>query len=222
MALQPSLALNNPIAASYRAANFQDLPMPDIRLAESILALVTTRDRAATTVGDLQEQSETRGAAWFWSGVFRTAASLLWRGFADNALRATGLAFLGVALDGVVAGLCAFLTGIAFLIAAYVTGHAASTNSIPWNIWLVAPTMLASFWIGRLLSRWAIGCELPATVAYIVLAPVVSLLIGLFLPNGPTATQLMPILVAGLAQRLPAIAGAAMARRRQDFKSPVT
>ncbi len=53
--------------------------MHNINIAEWILALVTTRDRAASTVGDLAEGAATRGAVWFWSGVLRTAASLLWR-----------------------------------------------------------------------------------------------------------------------------------------------
>jgi hypothetical protein len=209
--------------------------MPDARIAESILALVTARDRAATTVGDLLEQSATYGNAWFWSRVFRTATSLLWRGFADNAARITGVALLGLVLDGVLGGLFAFLTGIAFFVVAYVTGNPGAANSVAagdsdvafaaggaWSIWLVAPTLLASFWIGRLISRWAIGRELPATVAYIVLVPVASLIVGLFFQNGPTATQLAPIFLADLAQRLPALAGAALSRRRLQSKSVVS
>ncbi len=83
--------------------------MHNVNIAEWILALVTTRDRAASTVGDLAEVAATRGVVWFWSGVLRTAASLLWRDVAERPARITGLAFFGLAvyigIDLVFAGL---------------------------------------------------------------------------------------------------------------------
>src|ERR1035437_2113127 len=61
--------------------------MHSVHIAEWILALVTTRDRAASTVGDLTEGAATRGVVWFWCGVLRTAASLLWRDVAEHPAR---------------------------------------------------------------------------------------------------------------------------------------
>ena len=44
--------------------------MRNAHLAEWILSLFTTRERAAATVGDLTENASARGALWFWSGGF--------------------------------------------------------------------------------------------------------------------------------------------------------
>jgi hypothetical protein len=58
--------------------------MPKANIAERILALVTTGDRAASIVGDLTEGTAARGVFRFWPGVLRTAASLLWRNVAEE------------------------------------------------------------------------------------------------------------------------------------------
>jgi hypothetical protein len=61
--------------------------MHNIYIAEWILALVTSGDRAMSTTGDLLEEAAARGAVWFWSHVLHTAASLLWRDNAENRAR---------------------------------------------------------------------------------------------------------------------------------------
>jgi hypothetical protein len=48
-------------------------------LAESLLARLTTRTRAAAILGDLLELSATRGRLWFWTTYARTLLSLGWR-----------------------------------------------------------------------------------------------------------------------------------------------
>ncbi len=98
-------------------------------VAEWILALVTSRDRAASTVGDLMEQGPERGVIWFWSGVLRTVASLLWRGLTENSARVAKLAFLGLAVCVGIDMLHAFFTGVVFFLTA---------NSVGWNIWLAS------------------------------------------------------------------------------------
>lgn len=92
--------------------------MHSTNIAEWLLALVTTRDRAASTIGDLTEGLATRGAVWFWSAVLRTAASLLWRDIAERPARLTGLAFLGLALYIGIDLLFAGLSGVVFFLAA--------------------------------------------------------------------------------------------------------
>ncbi len=72
--------------------------MSDVNIAERILALVTTGDRAASIVGDLTEGIAARGTFWFRPGVLRTAASLLWRNVAEERGRFTRLAFLSLAV----------------------------------------------------------------------------------------------------------------------------
>lgn len=87
--------------------------MRSIAIAERILALVTTRERVSSTVGDLAEQIEHRGAFWFWSGILRTAASLVWRDIVESPARMIGLALLALAIDVGSVSLGAFLTGAA-------------------------------------------------------------------------------------------------------------
>ncbi len=67
-------------------------------IAEWILTLITSRDRAEAVVGDLTEKAAARGLFWFWSGVLRTTASLLWRAVTENNARVARLAFVGLAI----------------------------------------------------------------------------------------------------------------------------
>jgi hypothetical protein len=101
--------------------------MRSIHIAEGILALVTSRDRAASTVGDLVEEATARGVFWFWSGVLRTAASLLWRAVADRPARMTGLAFRGLAIELSLSLLFLLLAGVV----GAVIGSPGGLNSVP-------------------------------------------------------------------------------------------
>src|ERR1700683_3396306 len=64
--------------------------------AESLLALVTSQERAAAMVGDFTESS--LGALWFWSSVLRAGFSLLWKDAAANPGRMTELAAGGAVM----------------------------------------------------------------------------------------------------------------------------
>jgi hypothetical protein len=155
--------------------------MRNIYGAEWILALVTSRDRAASTAGDLAEAGDlakgtaARGTAWFWFSVLRTAASLLWCDVVEKPARAVGLAFLGMAILIAVDYLCAALNGVAFFIVAYRTGRPFNLNSTGWIIWLNAPLLLTSLGIGRMLARWAPGRELAACLMYAILLSIYNL-----------------------------------------------
>jgi hypothetical protein len=63
-------------------------------LAESLLAVLTSRDRAAAIYGDLTELAATRGRLWFWTAYSRTILSIGWR----TAPAAFLLGFAGMAL----------------------------------------------------------------------------------------------------------------------------
>jgi hypothetical protein len=149
--------------------------MHSVYIAEWILALVTTRDRAASTVGDLTEQAATRGVVWFWSGVLRTAASLLWRDFAERPAPLTGLAFLGLAVYIGIDLLFAGLSGFAFFRAPMATGHPLHLDSIGWKLWFTMPVLVSSLFIGRMLGHWAPRRELAACVVYAILASIYNL-----------------------------------------------
>jgi hypothetical protein len=73
--------------------------MRNARLAEWILSLVTTPERASATVGDLLEDRVAAGALRFWTAVVLTSLSLLWRDVAESPLRMLRLAALGIALQ---------------------------------------------------------------------------------------------------------------------------
>ena len=150
--------------------------MHSVTIAERILALVTTADRAASTVGDLTEVAATRGAVWFWSGVIRTAASLLWSDIAERPARFTGLAFAGLAVYVVIDLLFAGLSGVAFFLAAMPDGHPLHMDSLGWRLWFLAPVVTGSLLIGRLLARWAPGRELAACVVYGTLCTIYNLM----------------------------------------------
>jgi hypothetical protein len=173
--------------------------MHSTNIAESILALVTTRDRAASTVGDLTEEAATRGVVWFWSGVLRTAVSLLWRDVMERPARVTGLAFLGLGVYIGIELLFAGLSGLAF----YRMG--TPSDSIGWQLWFIAPVPISSLSIGWLLARWAPGRELAACVVYAMVASVYNL-VPMFADNGVLAALLCVLLVP---------AGAAWGRHRR-------
>jgi hypothetical protein len=121
--------------------------MRSVPIAEWILALVTTRDRAASTVGDLTEGMATRGVIWFWSGVLRTAALLLWRHVAEDPVGVTGLALLGMALYIGTDLLFAGLSGAAFFVSAYRSGNHFQLESVGWRIWFTTPVLVSCEWI---------------------------------------------------------------------------
>jgi hypothetical protein len=173
--------------------------MRSAHIAEWILALITTPDRAASTAGDLTERAATRDAVWFWFSVFRTAASLLWRGVAEHPARLTGLALFGIALYAGIGLLFALLDGVVGFIAAYTSGNHFEVDSIGWKIWFAAPVLVSSLLIGRILARWAPGRELAACVVYAVLVSIYNLVPALGNNGALTAVFCVLLVPAGAA-----------------------
>jgi hypothetical protein len=68
-------------------------------IAELLLSLFISRERAASTVGDLIENTEERGAWSFWSGISRTVLSLFWGSFASEPYVIAGIGFRGLLLN---------------------------------------------------------------------------------------------------------------------------
>jgi hypothetical protein len=170
-----------------------------MNIAESILGVVTSRDRAASTVGDLIEGAATRGTVWFWSGVLRTAASLLWRDIVEQSARFTGLALIGLAVYIGIDLIFAGLSGVAFFGTAMASGHPLHLESIGWRLWFTAPVLVSSLFVGRILARWAPGRELAACVVYAILASIYNLL-PMMGDNGALAALLCILIVpAGAA-----------------------
>jgi hypothetical protein len=181
--------------------------MHSVHIAEWLLALVTTRDRAASTVGDLTEGAATRGGAWFWSGVLRTAASLLWRDVVEHPARLTGLALLAVAINIAIAVLFAILSiiGSAILVGAFMGAFhigiriLPEVDSIGFKIWFTVPMVVGPLLVGRLLARWAPGRELAACLMYAILVSIYNLVPMLGGSGGFSALVCVLIVPAGAA-----------------------
>src|SRR5262245_48567683 len=84
-------------------------------IAEWILSFTTTTERAASTVGDLIEDSVPRGATWFWWSVAKTTTSMVWHElirsplqmarFGLSAVLIQAILVLPISLVGIVGGL---------------------------------------------------------------------------------------------------------------------
>jgi hypothetical protein len=188
--------------------------MRSIDIAEWILRLVTSPDRAASTVGDLAEGAADRGLVWFWSGILRTAASLLWRGIAGDPVRVTGVGLIGLAVDVVASLLLAGFTGVVFFLAAWY-GHRVPVNSVGWVIALDVPELVVSVLIGRILARWAPGREWSVCLAYGILGSIFSIIMMFVSPGGLGPSALLGVLLSDVTKRIPVLAGAVWGRRRR-------
>jgi hypothetical protein len=183
--------------------------MRSIHIAEGILALVTSRDRAASTVGDLVEEATARGVFWFWSGVLRTAASLLWRDVAERPARMTGLAFRGLAIELSLSLLFLLLAGVV----GAVIRSPGGLNSVGWRLFFNAPTLVIPILIGRILARWAPGHELATCLAYAILHSIFNVVIMILFPGGIAFSALLRGILSDAAEQSPLLAGAVWGRR---------
>jgi drug/metabolite transporter superfamily protein YnfA len=146
--------------------------MRKVDFAESILLLTTTPERAASTAGDLAEESTQRGTLWFWTSLLRTTASLIWRAWTAEPRRIMALAlkaclmqigiFIGVAV-------CAIIGGVAATIALGVKVGPNPQNGILLIIAGIG-VLASDFLIGRWIARRAPGREFAAWIGYMVVA----------------------------------------------------
>src|SRR5580658_6555833 len=158
--------------------------MRKTRIAEWVLSLVTSPERAASTIGDLMEDGVTRGALWFWTGVGRTALSTLWRTFVPGWPRILGLAGRGLLLE--LLGMIAMIA-IPVLAPAVLTGVSVGlghpTLFVPpdrlLDAFWWAGFVCASFGVGWWMARRAPEQELAACLALIAVELVTSAAIGM-------------------------------------------
>jgi hypothetical protein len=204
------------------------------RIAEQLLALLTTRERAASTAGDLIEDARTRGDLWFWSSVLRTTGALLWRTFAVEPTNFLKLAVRGTMLAFGLCGLAQLPVIIAALVLIPpgdpVTWARISSNwGVLWtyNGLVFAAPVLCMFHVGRWVARRAPGRELTGGVVLIVMQLALTVLLSLTVnvldargvkpPSGNwyVPANLVPLAMAANLVGLAAIlAGAIWVRRR--------
>jgi hypothetical protein len=200
-------------------------------IAEGILSLTTTPERAAATAGDLVQEASARGTLWFWSSLFKTAASHIWRAWVDAPARMAGLAFAAILFETL------FLSGSVITILAgtiimmmngmtspdlQVEGGgevgfdvvSLSVSPAPLGLLWMA-ILVCEFLIGRWLARFSPGRELAACVAYFVASMLCWTAMKTWVPLIPHHSfdlLVTPFLVT--TQLMALFGGAALGRRR--------
>ncbi len=140
------------------------------KIAEWFMSLVLERPQAATIVGDLLETGAARGAAWFWSNVFRTWCASVWRDGKSQPRFILGIATLGLLVQ--------FAAGFTWSLT-----HSMLTRLSPWDrpswlgaafqLWMVVPviTVLSGFFVGRWVARFSRGRDVAICMAMVCLEP---------------------------------------------------
>jgi hypothetical protein len=198
-------------------------------IAEWLLVQVTSRERAASTVGDMMETAATRGTVWFWTNVFRATASLMWRGFAADPANMLSLAFRGwlmswlfmlVLMLCIVVGSGLFGVAYGMLAATRSTSVGAVSGGLvqwPFQVFGFSAVMLCQFQVGRWIARRAPGRELSACLALAIMQEILGIVVtlGLELALGHSLSldNWGPGLLS-LWMVLPCFAGALWVRRR--------
>jgi hypothetical protein len=203
-----------------------DRGMRNAQVAEWILSLVTTSERASATVGDLMENGAIGSAFRFWIGVLRTAFSLLWREFSGDSARMMGLAWRGTLLQVLI-----FLVlGIAFDFMGLLSGPSWRPTDSTWianhsivnvvgQALSVGLVLLVSFQVGCWMARRSPGRELAPVVAYTILSFILATVAGLIWDRQQSLSQFILGLAPGLAWNVlietPTFAGAVWVRRKR-------
>jgi hypothetical protein len=139
-------------------------------LAEWILSLVMSPDRAAATTGDLLEQGTS--PLGFWWGVASTVASLTWSELSAAPLNTVGIALYAFVLALVISVLFGGAAGL--IIAAFASNvPGISVNElIPISLGL---SWAGSFVAGVVMAQRAKGRELAACVVFLIVEAMMTL-----------------------------------------------
>ena len=194
--------------------------MPNAMSAHRLLSLFTAADRAGSIVGDLLEESRSRGRAWFWLQTVRTALALCLKNVGATPGRSCWLA---VAAQLLWLGIYMALILVTGLFRYFDPSAPAdldmSLRVAPYGFWIRALVVVigASFLTGLLITRWA------STSVSAGSAPLVVLWIAYWIAWPLLAVSLYRLswywivggaLVLPLCYVLPLLAGSALALRR--------
>jgi hypothetical protein len=179
-------------------------------LAERVLSLFTSVDRASAIVGDLTEARGQRGPVLFWLDVVRLL-SALWRGTVmDAPIRVLLLAIAG----------CVLLLGPGLVgVAAVALFPAAIASPVSWLAlsfcWSAGAMWTGTSLIGISPSRGMAAC---VTLAMVGETLVIALLTRMPGPDLPFL-QLAIVHATSLAMPALLLVGGAIARRRTILRS---
>lgn len=188
------------------------------RLAEVLLSLVGPADRVASAVGDLMEESASRGGVWFWRSLTRLWLSLLGRDLLAAPLTMAVSAVAAWFLYMAVSLVLGFAVYVAVTLAwgmAYVLTHHTGFElladvlrlrfdwpPIPdWAVYLVQAAVLfalSPFQIGRGSARFWRGHEVSLALVMLIvwtaMARVVPL-VGIGISARPSMVPVMVMFV---------------------------
>ena len=151
-------------------------------IAEWVLSLTTTPERASSTAGDLLEGATTRGTVWFWASLVRTTASLVWRSWTEAPLTIASVALRATLLQiGVLIGVLTATTAVSLIVVAVVLVFSRLKPELvikpgPDALWIeiavwgtvIVMAAIGTFLIGKWIARRSPGRELPACIAYLL------------------------------------------------------
>jgi hypothetical protein len=180
--------------------------MRKAQIAEWILKLFTTPERAASAIGDMVE--EAHGALRFWISVVRTVFSFIWRDISADPLYMAGLAIRAWLLSAalVVGFILALIIPAIPIVGILVGAGILNEKSLdPPSIWITAVGWLVGvlflftipYRVGRWVARRAPGREIAACVALqivpFILINILAAFVEHFLGAALTAwTQTLP------------------------------
>jgi hypothetical protein len=155
-------------------------------LAEAILSLAASRERAASMAGDLLEDDPGAFHFWFWVG--RTATAQAWRQLTAKPTALAGIvirammAELGYSLAACLLYLLLLLAIMSILQVCFHTDIHLSRNSIlQWPVL----DLLVPFCVGRWITRRFGERAAAGSLALAMLHTAINLFVGLILLEGP-------------------------------------
>jgi hypothetical protein len=132
------------------AYKYLEILLPDYSVAEKLLSLFTTPERAVTIAGDFAEDAGRRGSLWFWRQASGTAISLALRQVASAPIRMILLFLLGNLL----------IDAAIMLFGPFVETVTVQPNPAIWQSAWVIWRLTAAFFTGLLLARLSAGREI--------------------------------------------------------------
>jgi hypothetical protein len=173
-------------------------------VSEMLFSLFTSSDHAEAIAGDLMEEREKHGSAWFWRQVVGTMLAL-WR----SAVMEGPLAAVVLAATG-----CALLTAPAFAGAAAVRLFPHLMGSLASWIVLAFFWWGGALWIGTSLIAVAPRRGMAACATLAVAGEVLLIGVGMAVWRDPLSTDFLLSYTTGLLVPAMLVLGGAIARRR--------
>jgi hypothetical protein len=182
--------------------------MRDASRFEALLSLFTSGDRAESIAGDLSEERDVRGSAWFWFHVFRTTFALFTSALASAPVTVLALGALGFALLVMLA-----LAGMAAVFLFPLIGHGVRPVLLTLFCWT------AALWTGVSLASVAPKHGMTACLTLAIAGEALVLVSPLFFAwtQAPNEWSVLAY-ASALFAAAPLLAGGAIVRRRMALE----